>query len=168
MFKNICFESERLITRQLGDQDAESLFQFYSDAEAMKFRASKPMKSMVDAHKMVEERWVANDQISKLRLGIWNKAANHLVGTLLLTLDQTQNQQCEIGFSFGKDHWRKGYGKETLQMVETELSNHKNIQSIKAWCIRENLASVRIFKNAGFAEIEQKQYSGSRLFVKSL
>lgn len=168
MFKNLDFESTRLKTARLNEEDAPILFQIYSDVEAMKYRGSKPMKNIDDAFKTIAEQFTVNNHISKLRLGIRLKTDNQLIGTLLLVKDDNLKLQYEIGFSFGKAHWGKGYGQETLGMVEKQIKTYEDIEAIRAWCIKENLASIRIFEKAGFSEIEQNQFSKSRFFVKKI
>lgn len=167
MFKGIHFESERLITKSLKKADTPSLFQIYSDHEAMKYRGSKPLNKVEEAYDMVKNQWITNLEISTLRVGIWDKPTNRLVGTLLLKWEHNHPNYCEIGFSFGKDNWNKGYGKETLSMVEEQLRK-EDIEILKAWCMKANIASNRIFEKAGYSSIKQTQYPHSNLFSKKL
>lgn len=168
MLKEFNFESERLATSPLYETDAEVLFQIYSDAEAMKYRGSDPMKSVGDAYQMIRNQSSGNGQISKRRLAIREKDNVQLIGTLLLTFKSDVKSCCEIGFSFGRSFWGKGYGKETLKMVEGELKLAGLIEEISAWCVKKNSASIQIFQKAGFQEIPQNEYPNSSLFIKSL
>jgi len=168
MFDSISFESIRLRTKRLTAKDAQTLFNIYSDAEAMKYRGSKAMTTIDDAYEMVDQQYFNDGNFSKLRLGIVTKSDNTLIGTLLLQLDQKLNGECEVGFSFGKNYWGNGYGKETLYMVEQEITSHIDIKVINAWCVRDNLASINIFKKSGFIEIQQGEYPKSMLFEKKV
>ena len=168
MFEGIHFESERLVTRRLEESDAEALFQIYSDGEVQKYRGSDPLNSLEDAHGMIADGSITNDEFSRLRQGIWSKPDNQLIGTLLLNWDAHLKQQCEIGFSFGSDHWRKGFGKETLKMTEDALKGDGQIELLKAWCIKENTASIKIFQKGGFSEVQQTEYRKSSLFIKRI
>lgn len=167
MFQQLEFESVRLITKPLDKKDAEALFKIYSDQDAMKYRGSDPMKNMDDASKMILEQKKKNTQNSKIRLGLWNKLNNNLVGTLLLNNEKFENK-CEIGFSFGKKYWGIGLGCETLKMVEQVLIQVESIEHISAWCIKENIASVKIFQKAGYHKIEQSEFPKSNLFEKKI
>ena len=161
--KDVNFESKRLTARRLTPEDARTLFQMYSDSDAMKYRGSKSMTNIDDALKMISE----SDSISRLRLGIVRKSNNELVGTLLLKKYNVQGRY-EIGFSFGKEYWGKGYGQETLQMVEDEVRVSNSVKELCAWCIKDNVASIRIFQKAGFHSIPQFEYPKSGFFVKEL
>lgn len=168
MLKNLNFKSERLITCRLSNDDAQALFGIYSDHEAMKFRANPPMQSLEEAYQMIASQFTVNKQTSKLRLGVRNSFSNKLIGTLLLTWSTDIEEQCEVGFSFGKQYWNKGYGKEILQMLEKQLGTHEHIKTLKAWCIKENLASIHLFEKARFTKVTQNEYPQSNLYVKTI
>lgn len=53
-------------------------------------------------------------------------------------------------------------------MVEKELKVHHSICNIKAWCMKENIASIKLFKKANYLEQQQNIYPKSILFIKSL
>ncbi len=167
MFQQIKFESERLIAKPLYRKDAGSLFEIYSDQEAMKYRGSAPMKCLEDAFQMITEQEKKGYQGTKTRLGLLDKSKNKLIGTLLLVNKEKQTN-CEVGFSFGKKYWGNGFGSETLEMVEQTLKRIEEIEKINAWCIKENIASVRIFQKAGYIEKLQNDYPKSYLFEKRL
>lgn len=164
---NLSFKSDRLKTRKLSDNDVSTLFAIYSDHEAMQYRGSQPIQTLEDALDMVTKAQIINSSGSKLRFGICKKSNHQLIGTLLLILD-SKSKQCEIGFSFGKAHWNNGYGQETLKMVEQNLSTMENIETLKAWCIQENRASINIFEKAGFSLVKQNQYPQSNLYLKKI
>ena len=168
MLEDFNFESERLITSQLLKEDEAVLFEMYSDKEAMRFRDSGAMNTIKDAAHMVENQLSFNNGISKLRLGIKNKSQNTLIGTLLLVHNNDSPNQYEVGLSFGKKYWGKGYALETLKMVEDELKTHHSIYNIKAWCRKGNVASIKLFKKANYLEQQQNIYPKSLLFIKAL
>ena len=160
-------ESQRLKVSRMLQSDADLLFEMYSDAEAMKFRGSKPMTLLADAHQMIATQLVEVGTISRLRIGIRLKATELIIGTTLLTFDSLQPDQYEIGFSFGKQHWGQGYGLETLEMVEVVLQASKAAR-LKSYSLKENLASIRLLEKAGFVKTPQEKYPGSYLFTKEL
>ncbi|MFD0964390.1 GNAT family N-acetyltransferase [Pseudofulvibacter geojedonensis] len=168
MVKDFNFESERLITSQLLKDDEAVLFEMYSDKEAMRFRGSGAMNTIKDATHMVENQLSFNNGTSKLRLGIKNKSQNTLLGTLLLVYNNENPNEYEVGLSFGKKYWGKGYAIETLKMVEGELKTHHSSCSIRAWCMKDNTASIKLFKKADYIEQQQSEYPKSLLFIKAL
>ena len=168
MLKNVELNSKRLKTRNLNEGDIEKLFKIYSDKESMKFRGSKPMNKIADASKMIFDQTIEKNNIIKIRKAIIKKENKELIGTLLLECDKSFPNRCEIGFSFEKSEWNNGYGKETLDMVLEKLKTINSIKEVKAWCIKKNIASVKILEKKGFTRINQNEFPESYLFIKEL
>ena len=167
MKTNFSFESERLITAPLKKSDITSIYRIYSDKDAMKYRGSRAMETIEDAYKMVTNEFYEDNLTSNIRVGIRKKLNNCLLGTLLLKINHN-SCKCEIGFSFGKEYWGNGFASETLAMVEKELVNSKNIKELNAWCVKENVTSVKVFEKAEFIKTVQNKYPQSILFRKKL
>ena len=168
MLKNVELNSKRLKTRNLNEGDIEKLFKIYSDKESMKFRGSKPMNKIADASKMIFDQTIEKNNIIKIRKAIIKKKNKELIGTLLLECDKSFPNRCEIGFSFEKSEWNNGYGKETLDMVLEKLKTINSIKEVKAWCIKKNIASVKILEKKGFTRINHNEFPESYLFIKEL
>jgi len=166
MIQNFHFNSERLFASSLEDKDAQKLFEIYSNSHAMRFRGTKPMEHLKDAKKMVEES--RNRSPTKIRLGIRKKVENRLIGTLVLSQQKEVTSTIEIGFSFGKEYWGRGYAQEVLAAIEKELYKTNKYIELRAWCIKENYASVKIFQKFGYCEIKQEKYPQSLLFSKKI
>lgn len=158
-------QTDRLIFSLLKPTDARRLFEFYSDAEAMRFRGSGPMASIEDAHEMIANQNIEAEGKTKQRLAIRRKSDDSMIGTLLLVIESSV---CEVGFSFGQQFWNRGYASETLAMVEKHFQTEATITELKAWVVKENEASVRLFQKAGFEETPQSRFPGSILFFKSI
>lgn len=165
--KNFKFSSQRLISKKLCKKDAPKLFEFYSDSESMKYRGSKPMLHIDDAYQMISDQNLS-EVVTKFRRGIFKKINNELIGTFLIEYNTESPIECEIGFSIGKDYWNKAYGSEILNSILEELKVFQQFQKIKAWCVKENQASVKILMNAGFTIAHQDKYPKSYLFLKDL
>ncbi|MGO1752589.1 MAG: GNAT family N-acetyltransferase [Psychroflexus sp.] len=155
------------MSKKLCEKDVPKLFEFYSDSESMKYRGSKPMLQIDDAYQMISEQNFS-DVVTKFRRGIFKKINNELIGTFLIEYNTESPNECEIGFSIGKDYWNKAYGSEILNSILEELRISQQFQKIKAWCVKENQASVKILNKAGFTITNQDKYPKSYLFLKYL
>ena len=158
---------KRVIFRPLELSDATTLFEIYSDNEAMKYRGSEPIQDLSDAQDMVRLAKYEDHKEKRTRLGI-ELPNGALIGTVLFAWKKSAVGVCEIGFSIGKKYWNQGYGTEILSKIERLLSEDLQTNHLKAWCIRENLASVTLFKKANYTIQKQTKYPGSFLFVKAL
>lgn len=162
------FASERLATDVLLPSDADVLLHMYSDAEAMRYRGSAPMRTLADARQQVAQQRQSKPDGASRRLALRLRDDHTLVGTLLLRSTAEEPGMVDIGFSFGRSHWRKGYAFETLLAVEAAFRQAHQIHTIKAWVVRENRASKALFEKAGYATAEQSVHPGSLLFVKQV
>lgn len=142
-------ESERLVFRELKLDDAEALFDMYSDAVAMKYRANPPLTTLEEAIQMVNNSKKSEGSSASFRLGIINKESNILMGTLLLV--PLGSKGYKVGFSFGKPYWNKGYGFEVLKAVIAYL-RQRNVTLVKAIIHLENKASIKIVERMGFKQ----------------
>ena len=160
-------ESTRLHTRPLRMADARALLELYSDPHAMRFRGSGALLNRDDALLMVRGAVWEDDLIQHQRVALTLRCGE-LAGTLLLKTGKRAPRSCEVGFSFGPKYWGKGLATETLAMVERHLRTTSDVQTLTAWCVKENVASVKVFANAGFAVQAQDTYPNSLLLTKSL
>lgn len=168
MLNDFILESIRLKTRILLAKDAERLYSIYSDKEAMKYRGSAPMEAIEDAQKMIQNQAITEDAIQKVRLGIVDKSNDKLIGTLLFKFNNEAPNQCEIGYSFDKKEWNKGYGSETIKMTLDKLQQEASMNKVLAWCKKGNNASIRILEKNGFVYEAQTEYPNSCLYVINL
>jgi N-acetylglutamate synthase-like GNAT family acetyltransferase len=78
-----------------------------------------------------------------------------LLGVVILYL----NKEGEISF-FAKD-LNKGIGSRLLNIVE-EVAKKKNLKSIWAWVLEENLIAQKAFERGGFKKesVSEKEYKG--------
>lgn len=102
-----------------------------------------------DASKMIADSYLVLDTCTKLRLAICLEGTGVLLGTLLIVYTPAADINYEIGFSFGKSHWGKGYATEAVKMVLDELSSHE-INQVVAYCKEGNQGSMRVLEKCGF------------------
>lgn len=136
--------------RPLTSADAQALFDIYSDKEAMKYRGSKPMKTLQDAEQYIRDQRVQKGTVLTLREGVELEDRNVLIGSVMYRFDETKPGVCEIGYSIGRKFWGRGYGHSTLQEMLKALQDRSDIEQIVAECHKENMASVKVLAKAGF------------------
>lgn len=151
----LILESARLKTRHLLHADQNRLFEIYSDKEAMKFRGSAPMEKINDAYRMVLEQKIETNLVYKHRFGIIEKSDKNLIGTLLIKSFKNNPNIFEIGFSFDKLYWNKGYASETVKLLISYFEKTKKVAELIAYCAKENLASAKVLEKNGFKKSHQ-------------
>lgn len=154
-------ETERLNVRNLKLTDKHSLFDIYSDKEAMKYRASKPFETFEEVDRMLEIAFYTIKTKVEFRYAVDLKTNNELIGTFVIK--PMSESQCEIGYSIGKKYWGSGYGKE---LVEGMIACIKKLsyQKIIAISKKENGASIKLLENFGFQLIPEKESNNCCFF----
>lgn len=144
--------SARLHFRDLNSKDASALLEIYSDAEAMKFRANPPLSNIEEALKMVEQAEKESLEFTYKRWAVVKKSDNELIGTLVFHYHK-QNNTCTIGYSIGRQFWKKGYGQELLKAMIATLRTTNCIE-VNALVHTQNLASICILEKQQFQQKE--------------
>lgn len=138
--------------------DIHQLYEIYSDKEAMKYRASKPMETIADAESYVSNQKLSKESALTVRKGIELVNTNNtkeLIGSVMYRYHHDRKTECEIGYSIGRQYWGKGYGKEIVKVLLQSLEENNIIKDIIAWCHQDNIASINILEKNEFQLIKQ-------------
>ncbi len=143
------FETERLKFRYLEKSDSETMFEIYSDIEAMKYRANKPFTTISEAEEMINQTITDYELGLKFRFAIVKKETNELIGTILYFVDDLKSDICSIGYSLGKTYWKQGFAIETLNGLIEYLRIQK-FNKIQAKVFKMNTDSINLLNKATF------------------
>ncbi len=144
----IQLKTERLILRRHCPEDAEILYQnFGTDPEMFKYSGWNPYATMEMAEETVGE-FIDNYEDEHF----YGWAVEHegrLIGTVGAYDFDPETGSIEMGCSIERKSWGKGFASEAIMAVITYLTEHENIQCVKAWCAADNIGSSRIMEKAG-------------------
>jgi len=154
----------RITFRKLIESDAEKIFLIYSNKEAMKYRGSKALESIMDAKQFIINQKIVKNDVLTIRKGVEIIETKELIGSVMFRFRNKEKQVCEIGYSIGKEYWGKGFGHEIVKkIIETSMKNN-DIETLKAWTHKENISSVKILEKNGFKKTKQNEYVDSYLY----
>ena len=148
-------ENEKLLIRELTQNDVDVIFELYSDKEAMKFRGSKPFENIEEAIIMIKKVTENIKNGTEYRYAIIEKLSNKLIGTYLIT--PITNLNCMVGCSIGKNYWRLGYGLEVMTLMLEYLKNLE-FKQIIGLIKKENIPSIKLVEKMKFRLIEQTEH----------
>ncbi|TDE44913.1 N-acetyltransferase [Flavobacterium rhamnosiphilum] len=154
-------ETDRLKIRNLALEDKKSLFEIYSDKEAMRFRGSKPFETIEEVVEMLNRTFQKLESKEEFRYAVDLKENNEIIGTFLIK--PISENECEIGYSIGKNYWGRGYGKE---LVKGMLKYIKKLpfKTIVATSRKENISSIMLLESVGFKLFPEKEINNCRFF----
>jgi [ribosomal protein S5]-alanine N-acetyltransferase len=142
-------ETERLILRAFGMEDAESVQKLAGAREVAEMTLLIPHPYPEGA----AEAWIASQPEEASRgtgyvFAVIEKASGHLVGAIGLTCSPVHNR-AELGYWLGVPYWGKGYCTEAASAVLRFGFETLALNRIYACHFGTNPASGRVMQKAG-------------------
>lgn len=144
-------ETERLLLRQMTDDDVPAIFDEYSHPEVIKYiDANPPVTDLKSAKDMLD--WYHQLYADKYgwRWGVALKTTNELIGTCGFHQWYQDERHAEIGYDFRFAFWGKGYATEVVQRAIEFGFNKMTLHRIEADCDERNIGSARVLEKTGF------------------
>ncbi|MDW0118350.1 GNAT family protein [Sporosarcina thermotolerans] len=143
-------ETDRLILRELTNEDAEGIFACFSNDDVTRFYGQETLKSIEEAKKIVD--FFSKSYIEKrgIRWGIERKETKGIIGTIGFNNWLSKHKRAEIGYEIHPHQWRKGYTSEAVSEVLSYGFDAMGLTRIGAVVFIENEASNKLLKKVGF------------------
>lgn len=143
-------ETERLILRQVKQDDAGSLLTYLSDPEVMKHVGLFPFGSIEDA--LGEISWYDSiyEEKTGIRWGITMKGKGEVIGSCGFLKMAAQHFRAEVGTELSKEYWGQGIASEALEAVLRYGFMHLDLQRVEGLIEPANLPSQKLFEKHGF------------------
>ncbi|WP_134683055.1 GNAT family N-acetyltransferase [Brevibacillus migulae] len=146
-------ETNRLVLREMTEQDASDLYAYYSDREVSKHLDWFGPESEEHAKKLIAYWREQYQEDTFMRFGIVRKGENKIIGTIPINPVRGPFRwklPVVLGYDLSRDYWNQGIMTEALEAViayifET-LGNHR----ITAEVIPDNAASLKVLEKLGF------------------
>jgi [ribosomal protein S5]-alanine N-acetyltransferase len=148
MFPNL--ETERLILRELTQDDAESIFKCFSNEEVTRYYGQEPFQEIQQAENLVKLFSKSFAEKRGIRWGIERKGTNDIIGTIGFNAWSPIYKRAEIGYEIHPDYWRKGYTLEAVTEIVSYGFEQMGLTRIGAVVFIENEASNKLLTKIGF------------------
>jgi len=153
-------ETERLRLRQLGPDDASSLFRIFSSEELTRYYGRFPLAELAEAEEMIERFRLLFEEKRGIRWGIEHKENAQLIGTAGFHAWAIAHNRAEIGYELDAEYQGKGYAHEALAAAIAYAFQDMGLNRIGALVYPENKASEKLLLRLGFQlEGLMKQYA---------
>ena len=156
-------ETKRLLIRPWLESDAADLYKHASDLDVGPRAGWPPHQSVEESLKIIREVF-SNDTTWAIEL----KDSGEVIGCIGYYTHETSNigigeEDAEIGYWIGKEHWNKGYCTEALRAMIDYCFNTKGFITIWADFFIDNPSSGRVMEKCGFKDTGKINYC-SHLF----
>jgi ribosomal-protein-alanine N-acetyltransferase len=156
-------ETDRLIIRELEVFDAEGIFDMDSNIDVHEFLGNKPIKTIDEAHKIID---IIRKQYISNGIGRWaiiDKKTDDFIGWTGLKYEEglrTEFNYYDLGYRLRKKYWGNGIASETAIESLKYGFEKLNLKEIGAAADINHIASNRILQKIGLKFIETFNYDG--------
>jgi len=160
--------TDRLLLRQLKQEDALDIFEMRSNAEMILYTDSKLDETVEDTRKYLEGM---NEGIAEGKWLIWameHKEKGEVIGTVSVWNYDWEGSKAELGFGVNPRFAHQGYMKEALIAVITFAFETMKFRTLEAYTEKGNLNSKRLLSSSSFHQVRQVSepgYHSERLYV---
>jgi len=143
-------ETERLILRWLGTDDAAFIFRLVNEPSWLKYIGDKGVRTLQDAENYIRSGPV--EMYGRLGFGLYLvelKNGGEPLGICGL-IKREALEFVDLGFAFLPDHWRKGYAYEAAVGAMSYARNVLGLSRIVAIVSQDNHPSSRLLEKLGF------------------
>ena len=167
-------KTDRLILRQLNENDVNGIYNFYSDPVALKYVPRNLFTERIEAS--VKIQFV--DALFDDRKGIWwaisYKEKQDIIGIAgFFEIDKAANK-AELGYGFLQGNWGKGVGTEIVKTLTDFGFQAIQLHKIYAYIHPDNISSIKVVEKFGYKreglfkdhDFAQNKYFDTAVYTK--
>ncbi|MDD3394602.1 MAG: GNAT family protein [Anaerotignum sp.] len=141
-------ETQRMILRNLMQEDANDFFEYSKDEEVGKNAGWKPHESLEESRQILNDVFLAEEDV----FAMIEKQSGKLIGTVGLISDPTRSNEDArmLGYALGKAYWGKGFMTEAVKELLSYGFVKRGYGIISVSYYTENLRSQRVIEKCGF------------------
>lgn len=145
----VILETERLRLRELTPDDAAFMFELITDPSWIEFIGDRGLKSVGDARRYVEEKYVASYR--KDGFGFWavELLATGVPAGICGLIQREGLDDVDVGFAFLPRYAGNGFAAESAVAVVEHGRRVLGLQRIVAITLPRNTRSIRVLEKAG-------------------
>lgn len=151
-YSTVQISTERLTLRPLAPSDAVALFAIHADPEFMRYWSSPPWQTMDQADALIDRDLTEMAQGTQIRLGVFLRDQQLLIGTCTLFKIDQQCRRAEVGYGIAPQFWRKGFMAEAVSALLEFGFTEMNLNRVEADIDPRNTASGKSLEKLGFLQ----------------
>lgn len=151
LLSSIPLETERLIIRYIGTDDAYDMFEYASVPEVTEYLLWDPHVNLEATEGYIE---FLQKRYKKGLYGDWAlelKENRKMIGTCGYAMINSREKKCEIGYVLSPEYRKHGYMTEAVKAILDLTFEKLQFESASLRIISENIDSVKLAKRMGFS-----------------
>jgi ribosomal-protein-alanine N-acetyltransferase len=143
--------TERLLLKEITENDAQTLFEMRSDQDLMKYIDRPKPDSIDDIYDLIQKMKTMKSKGEGISWGIFKKEQPDLkIGNIGLYRIIAEHYRAEIGYMLNTANHQQGIMYEAILKVIEFGFMQMNLHSIEANINPENIASRKLLEKTGF------------------
>lgn len=143
-------ESKRFILREVKQTDFTSIYEIYSDEDAIKYQQIHVMKTIEQAQKSIQVFLQGFIDRKFIKWCIATKENDKVIGLITLHHFDFYNSHAQIGYMLNKKYWRQNIMGEVSNGIIRYAFEVLGLNRIEALIHPHNIASIKLSEKLGF------------------
>ena len=145
-------ETEDLILRRPLLKDAKDIFRYASDPEVARYVLWDPHRSVSETRSFVRDLRLRARAGYPSSWVVVLRETETVIGTIGFMWYSAENRSAELGYSFSREHWNRGYATQALKAVSDAAFRSLPLNRLEAQHDVRNPASGRVMQKCGFRQ----------------
>ena len=145
-------ETERLILRQLKNEDTDFIFRHFSDTLVTQYLMDEPPVTEYEQAREIIQFYSEAAGKTRNRWVMILKSNNQPIGTCGYHKWEKRYFRAEIGYDLAPSFWGKGYMTEVLRVAISNGFERMGLNRIEALVYVGNDRSIRLLQRLGFEQ----------------
>ena len=143
-------ETDRLVLRELNEDDAISILNCFSNNDVLRYYGQKPLTS-IDQVKQIIQNFSKNFSEQRgIKWGIELKGKEGMIGTIGFQEWSKEHKRADISYALLPEYWGVGYAAEAVCKAVSYGFEELGLKRIGAVVFTGNEASVKLLTKLGF------------------
>jgi ribosomal-protein-alanine N-acetyltransferase len=161
--------TERLILRQLKEEDADEIFALRSDERVNKYLDRPKATTIDDARAFINKINSSIESDESIYWVVTLKNSDKLIGTICLWNISLENSRAETGYELHPDFQGKGYMQEAFSKVLEYGFETMKLKTIDAFTHPDNNKSTKLLEKYNFSRnLQLEKENNSKEIIYSL
>lgn len=146
------FETERLVLRELVEEDAQDILNCFSNDDVLRYYGQKPLTSIEQVKQIIRNFSRNFEEKSGVKWGIELKEIGTIIGTIGFQEWSLEHKRANISYALFPEKWGKGYASEAVEKVISYGFQELGLERIGAVVFVDNNASNQLLIKFGFTK----------------
>ena len=143
-------KTNRLVCREITNEDAQILHQYWSDIDVTKYFSLDPFKTVEETLEMIALLNSMPENNQGIRWAITKATDGKVLGTCGFHNHSPEHFRAEMGYELGKEYWGQGIIDEAITAILDYGFSHMKYNRIEAFVNYGNFRSTRFLERMGF------------------